>query len=98
MTEGEAIAHPGVSGGMRAWNEAMNSSRDTRPSWHMSRRRIHAYTLSRTHKECKEVPSNVRVGRHALQFSQQVVVNKTIIGPYVHAGSGMHKGGENNLP
>ena len=45
VTEDEAAAHPGVSWGIRAWKEATNSSRETRPSWQMSRRRIHAKTL-----------------------------------------------------
>lgn len=44
-TEEEALAHPGVSWGIRAWKDATNSSRDTRPSWQMSRRRIQAKTL-----------------------------------------------------
>ena len=46
VIDDEAAAHPRVSGGMRARKDATNSSRDTRPSWQMSRRRIQAYTLA----------------------------------------------------
>lgn len=43
--EEEAVTHPGVSWGISAWKDATNSSRDTRPSWQMSRRRIQAKML-----------------------------------------------------
>lgn len=45
VTALDAEAQLGLSGGIRAWKDATNSSKDTRPSWEISRRRIQAWTL-----------------------------------------------------